>query len=457
MQYFLRHGPEQWPGANCSSKTLTSGNAILPVSEELVRYAVRERPLLDSIVAYTAFNMLNEHPDATSLKTFGHHASGAALVSVRGALNKQQDQESLILSYAVLHLCMASISMGQPDAAQVHLRFLIEMTRNFVPANELEYRLMFQIRGIDIRYAIQSGRPPLISTMQREDPIAPTSERDGEILQNMPASGTHVLTPPRSPVDERSPSKNLFPIGHVITSSSLTLEAAQPGEPVEGFHIAIEEDLLSTEMSSIINQYMEAMGYLTGLLRLNKIAILQRIQSRRKCYDCLESLCKQWYFMHRSTFHPATPLSPLGTELQDSSLDSADQMDLVLILAFQIRLLTCLGRYSGHTLVVLSGRLCLYLRTGGLLDTIETSSRRSQEYNFKTGLLLWILLMGMLATTEKSADYQWLQINATVLARSLGADSELSMLNVLKPFSPTDGVIGDDFLGVVKELVKHTP
>ena len=78
----------------------------------------------------------------------------------------QDGPPSLKLCYAVLQLCTASVSMGQTDAAYVHLKFLTETTRNTNTQNPIEYRLKFQLRGCDLRYAMQSGKRPLRATLR---------------------------------------------------------------------------------------------------------------------------------------------------------------------------------------------------------------------------------------------------------------------------------------------------
>lgn len=444
IQYFRRNGPERWPGANFKGEHQSRWEKVLPVSDELVRQGVTtETALLDSIVAYTAFAMMNGNPNAHILRVFAQKAVLVALRSLQDAIANPEQCEVLVLPYAVLHLCMAAISMGDLDAAYVHLKFITEATRDLIPTTDYEYRFVFMMRGIDMRYAIQSGKPPvsMYNVMHRL-----ATEKDSS---NDADFGIHNHTN-TALSSHKSSNSNIDGLARwrSISWQLMDLDGTEaypsPHITGHGLHTSIKLGLIPLNLLPNVNLYLDAITYLSEITRLERIQTVQRLIARDKCYTSIERLCAYWSF---------TRLTSTPSRYPPRNSNELSIRDAVVI-ALQLRLVMSLGRWGGHTLTVLCQRLrpCIMLALASAVSK-DTSLNWTESDDLLSKLLLWILLVAMLGTLENSDQLSWFRDNAMRHAAKMSIVSEHDWYTVMTLFSPAGCSPGDDMVEIVRTFI----
>ena len=292
---------------------------------------MHQLPLLQSLIAYTTFNMYAAHPQSVALAAHGQKAAQSALQSIRRAIASPDAIHNTNLAHAVQFMSQIAINSGQPAVALIHLQYLREVVRSRQPKSAYEYGLFQQIRAIDTRMALQSGGRPATRGLWESAQVPP------EPFFDQPASDTHQ--PPRRPdtiYSIHSGSSRETPDEY---SSRLSSGSPLSHSWQNGFHTAIEHGSISSNLRHLVDHYLDAIAFLSDLALAEAVSRPDKFLARWKCYECLELLCMTW---HALTARQAVLNKP-GNRSNDTSDEwvTPDErwLDKMVIIALELHLL----------------------------------------------------------------------------------------------------------------------
>ena len=429
LQYFLKQVANQQPAVNLG-KTLTGvTHSVLSMSQQVAVRAIHQLPLLESIIAFTAFNMHTQHPHAHLLASNGHKAAQRALRSVRTSLANRE--ASLDIAYAVLYLTAISVTEEKSEDAIIHLKFLREVVRSRQPSSAYEYNLWQQIRAADTRLALHIGERPLTRGLWQAAEVPPEPFFDRPEAESSSQS-----------VIDSSPAQTWCP------PSSNSVQ--------DGFHAAIEYGAISPTLRYVIDRYMESIAFLSHLSTEEVVTRSEKIEARWKCYECLDLLCMKW----SSVRECEKAANKQATRLHDTSglrtspgfvTTEKRWLDKMVITALELHLMMCLS--TARTLGVLSRRLTLLYEAGTPFSDVDVVF--DERGKTAATLCLWTLIIGMLATFKRSPDFEWMLTEAQRLVLSLSC-SEDEVIRKLNEFSPTACPPEDDFVDMIHKVFVDT-
>ena len=442
IRYFLQHGPGQPPASKLGRDLTGFLPRWLALAEDLARRAVQHRPLLDSLVAYTAINMSNEHTGASMLAFYGQATSQNALRSVRQALTAPESLQGVTLAYAVLHLCKAAIARGQTEAAYCHLRFLIEETKSLDPQTEREHDLLTQIRGINIKYSLQAGRNPLSGARWSSlDEITKFLDNHAHCILQAP-DATDVCY-------VKGPSTS-----RPVETDALRSAQQAPSQfsCMHDLHAAMTSGIAG-DLQHIVDDYIDVIKLWSQLTAKPAISWLAKLQALTRLYECLELLCDAWDTLESKAAVSAYANMQLASGCERTNIKSLLSLDRPLVIAIELHLVMCLG--TGHTMVLLGYRLRRILEARkGSIAFFTSQLTRAEAQACSTSLYLWILLIGMFATEGRSEyDFHWMQVEAHETIQALGISTEDEVFNRLNALWPTGYSMRDDLDSIVRSLI----
>ena len=433
----------------------SSASAVFAVfvdKSELVQHVISALPLLDSLVACMIFMKAQEEGEAAAagnLVVQGQRALRDALRSVRQSLLSLDDEpRSLDVVHAVLLLCMAAFMEGNTAGARVHLKFLIGATNDVVSSDGPAMRTLYQIRGCDMRYALDTGCHPL-SPMSWEQVCSKSGPSEHVMLfpveqkDPIPIKRERSRPSPYPPKLERS-----FSLSNGICTETLDSRSRI------GFLAVIEAGLLTSSMWELTYQYANALDYIARIPCTHQIALHDRIQAVMNCFACLYGLCTEWANIQQ---HPEVARlktsnlseTPCG---QPNGLIWRQGLDRSVLLAMQIHFAFCIGDWLSQTMPILASRLRITLENSALLTSTAAAEHPRCGTRLSFGLILWVLVMGMLASKNKPQDLQWFRYAAQNLISPLCLRSDEEIVRLLAPFTPPDAMAGDLFVEMARSL-----
>ena len=258
---------------------------MLSVSKEVAARAMHQLPLLDSLLAYTTFNMYVAHPQSTALAAHRQKATQNALQSIRKAIASPGAIASNDLAHAVQFMSQIAINSGQPAVALIHLQYLKEVVRSKRPKSAYEYGLYQQIRALDTRMALQSGGRPITRGLWESAQVPPESFFD--------KSASYTDRPLGRP--DTIPSIHSRSWWSVESSPSLTSNHLLSHNWQNGFHTAIEHGSISPNLRHVVDHYLDATAFLSELALAKAVSRPDKFLARWKCYESLELLCMTWH------------------------------------------------------------------------------------------------------------------------------------------------------------------
>ena len=260
-------------------------DGVLTVSQEVAARAVHQLPLLESLIAYTTFNMSATYPQSGALAAHRQNAAQSALQSIRKTVASPGAIDNINLAHAVQFMSQIAINTGQPAIALIHLQYLKEVVRSRQPRSAYEYGLFQQIRAIDTRMALQSGGRPVTRGLweSAQVPPEPFFDKPGREMYQPPRrpNVTHSLHSGSSRSDESSPRIGL---GHLLSHNWQN-----------GFHTAIEHGSIGPNLRHVVDHYLDAIAFLSDLALAKAVSRPDKFLARWKCYESLELLGMTWH------------------------------------------------------------------------------------------------------------------------------------------------------------------
>ena len=320
---------------------------MLSVSKEVAARAMHQLPLLESLIAYTTFNMYAAHPQSAALAGHRQKAAQSALQSIRRAIASAGAIESNDLAHAVQFMSQIAINSGLPATALIHLQYLREVVRSRQPKSAYEYGLFQQIRALDTRMALQSGGRPITRGLWESAQVPPESFFD--------KSASYTDQPLGRP--DTIPSIHSRSWWSVESSPSLLSDHLLSHNWQNGFHTAIDHGLISPNLRHVVDHYLDAIAFLSDLARLKAVSRPEKFLARWKCYESLELLCMTW---HALVARQAV-IYKSGNVSNDTSNESGTPderwVDKMVIIALELHLLMVglpLMLYSSKRIVTTS-------------------------------------------------------------------------------------------------------
>ncbi|KAJ9602257.1 hypothetical protein H2200_013112 [Cladophialophora chaetospira] len=410
LDHFLERRSERCGAGDNFALDASSNRDTAQVSKGLLRHAMYSASLLDSLIAFTVLNMIDGHPRAHDLKTWGERRAEVALREIRQALAVSDPARSPFLAFSILYLCMGCVFNGRVDEARVHLQYLALLARNMSEMGPYKQRFLYHLRCCDVRYAVQAGQIPIVP---------------GDLV-NEQWLGLSFSTETTSHIniEARSHGRHSSIAGHF-----------------DGFDAAMELGLLPYSMRHIFRQYVRTIETYDRLTKKTELGLLEMTSFRKQSLDCIEKLCGHWLRIHQPH---------LTDEKKTSDSASAGILEHVVHIAMQIHILVCVGRTSGQAIDVLSRRLRNYLTRDIVFHHDLNRELGDGSSQLRTRLLLWVLTVGMLAKMT-GIDFDWFRGHAINLCRRLKLHTETDLLEVLSLFGPHVHLLSGDIVDLVAQ------
>ena len=346
LQYFLRQVALQGPAISLG-KTMTGVtrekssspiqvlstdikiDGVLTVSQEVAARAVHQLPLLESLVAYTTFNMYATYPQSGALAAHRQKAAYSALQSIRRAIASPDAIDNINLAHAVQFMSQIAINSGQPAVALIHLQYLREVVRSRQPSSAYEYGLFQQIRAIDTRMALQSGGRPITRGLWESAQVPPESffDKPGRKMCEPPCrfETIHSIHSKSSWSDQSSPR---IGSGHL-----------PPHNWQNGFHTAIENGSINPNLRHVVDHYSDAIVFLSDLALVKAVSRPEKFLARWKCYESLELLCMTWHALVARQAMMNKPGNRSDTTSDEPVTLDERWLDKMVIIALELHLL----------------------------------------------------------------------------------------------------------------------